>query len=42
VEYLDALMALHFPDGQQAACALSGGEPTVYAALAKVLYGRPN
>ena len=42
VEYLDALVALHFPDGQQAACALSGGEPTIYAALAKVLYGRPN
>ena len=42
VEYLDALLALHFPDGQQAACAVSGGEPTIYGALAKVLYGRPN
>ena len=42
VEYLDALVALHFPDGQGAACALSGGEPTTYGALAKVLYGRPN
>jgi hypothetical protein len=42
VEYLNDLVALHFPDGQQAASALSGGEPTIYAALAKVLYGRPN
>jgi hypothetical protein len=42
VEYLDALVALHFPDGQAAACALSGSGPTIYAALAKVLYGRPN
>jgi hypothetical protein len=42
VEYLSALVALHFPDGQAAPCALSGGEPTIYAALAKVLYGRPN
>jgi hypothetical protein len=42
VEYLDALVALHFPDGQAAACALSGSGPTIYAALAKVLCGRPN
>jgi hypothetical protein len=42
LEYLDALVALHFPDGQQAPCAVSGGEPTIYGALAKVLYGRPN
>jgi hypothetical protein len=42
VEYLDALVALHFPDGPAAPCALSGGEATIYAALAKVLYGRPN
>ena len=42
VEYLNALVALHFPDGQTAPCALSGGEPSIYAALAKVLYGRPN
>jgi hypothetical protein len=42
VEYLDALVGLHFPDGQAAPCALSGSGPTIYAALAKVLYGRPN
>ena len=42
VEYLNALVGLHFPDGQLAACALSGGGPTIYGALAKVLYGRPN
>jgi hypothetical protein len=42
VEYLNALVGLHFPDGQQAACALSGNGPTVYTALARVLYGRPN
>jgi hypothetical protein len=42
VEYLDALVALHFPDGQQTRCALSGSGPTIYATLAKVLYGRPN
>jgi hypothetical protein len=42
VEYLNALVSLHFPDGQTAPCALSGSEPTLYAALAKVLYGRPN
>ena len=42
VEYLNALVALHFPDGQQAPCALSGSGPNIYAALAKVLYGRPN
>jgi hypothetical protein len=29
VDYLDALVALHFPDGQQAASALSGSEPTI-------------
>ena len=42
VEYLSALVTLHFPDGKQASCAVSGREPTVYAALAKFLYGRPN
>jgi hypothetical protein len=42
VEYLSALTTLHFPEGHQAPCAVSGGEPTIYAALAKVLYGRPN
>ena len=42
VEYLNALVTLHFRDGQQAPCALSGNGPTIYAALAKVLYGRPN
>jgi hypothetical protein len=42
MEYLNDLVALHFPDGHQAPCAISGGEPTIYAALAKVLYGRPN
>jgi hypothetical protein len=42
VEYLNDLVALHFLDGQQAPCAVSGGEPSIYAALAKVLYGRPN
>ena len=42
VEYLNALVTLHFPDGQQAGSALSGGEPSIYGALAKVLYGRPN
>jgi hypothetical protein len=41
VEYLNALVALHYPDGQAAPCCLSGREPTIYAALAKVLYGRP-
>jgi hypothetical protein len=41
-EYLNALVGLHFPDGQQAPCALSGSRPNIYAALAKVLYGRPN
>jgi hypothetical protein len=39
VEYLNHLVMLHFPEGQQAACALSGSEPTIYGALAKVLYG---
>jgi len=42
VEYLNALVALHFPDGQQAPCALSGSGPNIYPALAKILYGRPN
>src|ERR1035441_4327022 len=42
VEYLNALVALHFPDGRQAPCTISGSGPTIYAALAKVLYGRPN
>jgi hypothetical protein len=42
VEYSDALVALHFPDGRQAPCTISGSGPTIYAALAKVLYGRPN
>jgi hypothetical protein len=42
VEYLNALVALHFPDGHQAPCALSSSGPTIYAALAKALYGRPN
>jgi hypothetical protein len=42
VEYLSALVALHFADGQQAPCCLKGSGPTIYAALAKVLYGRPN
>jgi hypothetical protein len=42
VEYLNALVTLHFPDGQQTPCCLSGSRPSIYAALAKVLYGRPN
>jgi hypothetical protein len=43
VEYLNALVTLHFPNGQEGAlCALSGNGPTIYSALAKVLYGRPN
>src|ERR1035437_1577366 len=42
VEYLNDLVALHFPDGQAASCCLKGSEPNIYAALAKVLYGRPN
>jgi hypothetical protein len=42
VEYLNALVGLHFPDGQAAPCALSGSGLSIYAALAKVLYGRPN
>jgi hypothetical protein len=42
VEYLNALVALHFADGQQAPCCLKGSRPTIYAELAKVLYGRPN
>src|ERR1035441_8577946 len=43
VEYLNALVTLHFPDEQHGApCCLKGSRPTIYAALAKVLYGRPN
>jgi hypothetical protein len=42
VEYLNALVTLHFPNGQQTPCCLKGSRPTIYAALAKVLYGRPN
>ena len=42
VEYLNALVTLHFPDGQEAPCCLRGSRPSIYAALAKVLYGRPN
>jgi hypothetical protein len=42
VEYLNALVTLHFPDGQAAPCAISGSGPTIYPALTKVLYGRPN
>ena len=42
VEYLNDLVALHFPDGQAAPCALSGSEPSIYGALAKVLCGRAN
>ena len=42
VEYLNALVALRFPDGHRAPCCLKGSEPNIYAALAKVLYGRPN
>jgi hypothetical protein len=42
VDYLNDLVTLHFPDGQAARCTLSGSGPTVYVALAKVLYGRPN
>jgi hypothetical protein len=42
VEYLNALVTLHFPDGQQTPCCLSGSRPTAYTALAKVLYGRPS
>jgi hypothetical protein len=42
LEYLNALVALHFPDGQAAPCCLKGSRPTIYANLAKVLYGRPN
>jgi hypothetical protein len=34
VEYLNALISLHFPDGQAARCALSGNTPNIYAALA--------
>jgi hypothetical protein len=41
-EYLNALVTLHFPDGQAAPCALSGSGPNIYTALAQVLYGRPN
>jgi hypothetical protein len=41
-EYLNALVCLHFPDGQSAPCCLKGSRPTIYVALAKILYGRPN
>jgi hypothetical protein len=41
-EYLNALVRMHFPDGQQAPCCLKGSRPSIYAALAKILYGRPN
>jgi hypothetical protein len=41
-EYLNDLVCLHFPDGQEAPCCLKGSRPTIYGALAKVLYGRPN
>ena len=42
VEYLNDLVTLHFADGQAAPCCLKGSRPRIYAALAKVLYGRPN
>jgi hypothetical protein len=42
VEYLNALVTLHFPDGQAASCCLKGSGPSIYGALARVLYGRPN
>jgi hypothetical protein len=43
VEYLNALTTLHFPDGQHGApCCLKGSRPSIYVALANVLYGRPN
>src|ERR1035437_3918182 len=43
VEYLNALVTLHFPDGQHGApCCLKGSGPSSYPALAKILYGRPN
>jgi hypothetical protein len=42
MEYLNALVTLHFPDGQQPPCCLKGSRPSIYAGLAKVLYGRPN
>src|ERR1019366_7767912 len=39
VEYLNALVTLHFPDGQHGApCCLKGSTRTTDAALAKVLY----
>ena len=40
VEYLNALVGLHFPGGQQPPCCLKGSRPRFYAALAKILYGR--
>jgi hypothetical protein len=42
IEYLNDLVALHFPDGQQGSCAISGSRPNIYGALAKIFYGRPN
>src|ERR1035441_5159137 len=39
VEYLDDLVLLHFPDGQATPCAISASGPTIYTALAKVLFG---
>ena len=42
VEYLNDLVTLHFPDGHRVPCCLKGSRPTIYAALAKVVYGRPN
>ena len=39
VEYLNALVTLHFPDGQSVPCCLKGSRPTIYAVLAKVLTG---
>jgi hypothetical protein len=42
VEYLNAVVGLHFPDGRAAPCCLKGSGPSFYTALAKVLYGRPN
>ena len=42
VEYLNDLVCLHFPDGQAASCCLKGTGATIYGALAKILYGRPN
>ena len=38
VEYLNDLVALHFPDGQQGPCAILGSRPNIYGALAKVTH----